>query len=87
MIKKGLLQHQLQKTYEDLKPETVYFGITNGQRTIYMVIDMPSADKMPWSFEPFWLDWEAKITITPVMNQADMEKAGKDCEKILLSRK
>ncbi len=86
-IKNGMLFHQLQKIFDDLKPEAMYFGIMNGQRTMYMVFDIPSADKLPWTFEPFWLDWNADITITPVMDRSDMEKAGKDFEKILANRK
>jgi hypothetical protein len=52
-----------------------------------MVIDVSSADKLPLTTEPFWLDWNADVTMTMVMNQADMEKAGKDFEKILMTRK
>lgn len=86
-IKNGMLFHQMKKIFEDLKPEAVYFGIKGGQRTMFMVIDIPSGDKLPWTTEPFWLDWNADVTMTMVMNQADMEKAGKDFEKILMSRK
>jgi hypothetical protein len=54
---------------------------------MYLVIDLPSADKLPLTFEPFWLDWDAEVFITPVMTMADMEKAGKDFEMILSERK
>jgi len=58
-----------------------------GQRTMYMVVDIASVDKMPWMFEPFWLDWNADVFITPVMTRADIEKAGKDFERLLMDRK
>jgi hypothetical protein len=86
-IKTGRLMPQIQKVIGDLKPEAVYFGLMAGQRTMFMVVDLPSADKMPWTFEPFWLDWNADISITPVFTRAEMEKAGKDFEKILMERK
>jgi len=86
-IKTGKLMPQIQKVVGDLKPEAVYFGVMGGQRTMYMVVDIPSADKLPLTLEPFWLDWNADIYITPVFTRAEMEKAGKDFEKLLMERK
>ena len=86
-IKSGKLFPQIQKILKDLNPEAVYFGVEGGQRNMYLVLDIPSADKLPWTTEPFWLDWNADVHIIPVMIPSDMEKAGKDFEKILMERK
>jgi hypothetical protein len=85
-IMSGKLFPQIKKAVENLKPEALYFGIAKGQRTMYMVVDIPSADKLPWTFEAFWLDWGTDIKLSPIMTLADMEKAGKDFEKILKER-
>jgi hypothetical protein len=86
-IKAGKLFPQIKKVIANLKPEAVYFALMAGQRTMFMVIDLPSADKMPLTFEPFWLDWNADIHISPVFTMAEMERAGKDFEKLLADRK
>ena len=79
---------QVQKILSDLKPEAFYYGPSCGQRAMFMVVDVPSADKIPWTLEPFWLDWNADVEITPVFTRAEMEeKAGKDIEKLLKDRK
>ena len=52
-----------------------------------MMVDIPSADKIPRALEPFWLDWNADVEVTPVFTRAEMEKAGKDFEKLLMDRK
>jgi hypothetical protein len=86
-ITSGELFAQFKKMVSRLKPEALYFGVMGGGRTMYMVIDLPSADKLPFTFEPFWLDWESEVFITPVMTLAELEKAGTDIEKILGERK
>jgi len=86
-IRTGKLMPQLKRIVGDLKPEAVYFGVMGGQRTIFMVLEVPSVDKMPWSFEPFWLDWNGDVFKHQVFGLGDMEKAGKDFEKLLMYRK
>jgi hypothetical protein len=73
----------LKKIFDKLKPEEVYFGIMDGQRNLFLILDIPSENRLPFTLEPFWLDWEADIFITPVMNRADMEKAGMDFDSLL----
>jgi hypothetical protein len=85
-IKNQTLFPGMQKTFDMLKPEAVYFGVMYGQRNVFIIVDVPSADKIPFTVEPFWLDLNADITIIPVLNRADMEKAGKDFEKLSKER-
>jgi len=86
-IKSGTLFKQLMKYVDDVKPEAVYFAPSEGQRTIYFVLDMPSIDKMAQVTEPPWLDWEADVSITPVMTLTDLEKSGQDMDKIVRDRR
>ncbi|MFQ6032598.1 MAG: hypothetical protein ACE5K2_06725 [Candidatus Zixiibacteriota bacterium] len=86
-LKDGSLLKQIENYLNDVKPEAVYFTLANGQRTIYLVLDLESADKMPEIGEPLWLDWKADIHLTPVMNAEDFKKAGASIQKVLEARK
>jgi hypothetical protein len=83
----GTIASKFQRVLGDLKPEAVYFGLMDGQRTVYLVVDVASADRMVPTFEPFWLDWNADVEISPVMTRADLEKGIKDFERVLAGRK
>lgn len=75
------------KTYlESVKPEAVYFTIKEGQRTMILVVNIPSEDKMVATMEPLWLDWGGSVTCTPAMSLADLQKAGSDMEKLAKER-
>ena len=59
----------------DLKPETVYFAIEGGQRTMYFIVNVADASQTPAIAEPLWLTCRADVTFIPVMTQADMARA------------
>ncbi|MBI3696408.1 MAG: hypothetical protein HY238_16415 [Acidobacteria bacterium] len=59
----------------DLKPETVYYCVDKGQRTIYLVLTVQDASQIPSIVEPLWLALKADIEFIPAMNQAEFEKA------------
>jgi hypothetical protein len=86
-IMDGTLPSKMKKYLDDVKPEAVYFTVKDGQRTIFVVVNLPSEDKMVAFHEPLWLDWGAAVTVTPAMSLADLEKAGKDMEKLAKERK
>jgi hypothetical protein len=83
----GSLPSKIKKYVEAVKPEAVYFTVREGQRTMFAVVNIPTEDKMVAFHEPLWLDWEASVTVTPAMSLADLEKAGKDMEKLARERK
>jgi len=58
-----------------VRPEAVYFAVGDGQRTLFLVVNAEDASELPRLVEPFWLAFEADIEVTPVMSQADFEKA------------
>jgi hypothetical protein len=73
-IKDGSLQKAFQETIERIKPEAVYFTLMDGRRTALLVFDMVDQAKMPPIGEPLFMGFDAELSLTPVMNGADLEK-------------
>ena len=59
----------------DIKPEAVYFVPEDGQRTMYLVVNMQDASQLPAIVEPLWLSLKANVICIPAMDQADFAKA------------
>lgn len=85
-LKDGSMMKHLHKYLGEVKPEKVYFGIAHGKRTLFMVIDVPSAEKLPELLEPLWIDFQAEIFITPVMDAHEFEKASLGIERVVKER-
>ena len=75
-IRDGSMMKNMGSILEDAKPEAVYFFIENGKRTCLMIIDMNEQTQLPSAVEPWFLSMGADITMVPVMNGEDFEKAG-----------
>ncbi|MFE7897335.1 hypothetical protein ACFU3E_07325 [Streptomyces sp. NPDC057424] len=73
-IRNGTLGKLLQESLEQIKPEAAYFTSDHGKRTAYMVFDMQDSSQMPVLSEPFFLQLNAEVTYTPVMNAEDVQK-------------
>jgi hypothetical protein len=75
--KAGILGSTIERILADLKPETVYFfADDNGQRTGSIVFDMQDASQIPAIAEPWFLAFNAKVSLRPVMSPQDLAKAG-----------
>jgi hypothetical protein len=83
----GSLPVKIGNYLDIVKPEAVYFTVKEGQRTMIAVVNFPSEDKMVAFNEPLWLDWGGSVTVTPAMSLADLQKTGKDMEKLAKERK
>lgn len=59
----------------NLKPESTYFGIANGKRTIFALINVDSSVDIPRLIEPFWLSMSADVDLIPTMTQQEFGKA------------
>ncbi|AZP19321.1 hypothetical protein EJC51_26565 [Streptomyces aquilus] len=74
LIRSGKLPQLMQETMEHLKPEAAYFTLDHGVRTCYLVFDMQDSSQMPPTGEPFFMDLDAELELTPVMNAEDLQK-------------
>jgi hypothetical protein len=73
-IKDGSLGAVIQRVAERWKPEAMYFTTFDGQRTAYMVFDLPDAADIPLFAEPLFQGLNAKLELAPVMNGDDLQK-------------
>jgi len=78
--KVGKLGTTIQSILADLKPEAVYFTDDNGQRTAFLFLDMQDASQIPAIVEPWFLAFNARIEIHPVMVPEDLSRAGSAIE-------
>ena len=78
--KAGKLGATIQSILADLKPEAVYFTDDNGQRTVFLFIEMQDASQIPAIAEPWFLAFNASVEIHPVMVPDDLAKAGSSIE-------
>lgn len=80
-VRKGTLGSTLERILGELKPEAAYFAEDNGQRTGYIFFDMQDSSQLPAIAEPFFLAFNAQITVRPAMSVQDLAKAGPGIEK------
>jgi hypothetical protein len=80
-IRNGTLGPTIDRILGELKPEAAYFAEDNGQRTGYIIFDMKESSQLPAIAEPWFLSFNAKITVRPAMTPKDLEKAMPAIEK------
>jgi hypothetical protein len=73
-IKDGRLGAVMQRVVERWKPEAMYFTAFDGQRTAFIVLDLPDSSDIPPFAEPFFAELNAAVEIAPVMNGDDLQK-------------
>ena len=77
----GTLGSTIQKILDDLKPEAAYFAEDNGERTGYIFFDMKKSSELPAIAEPWFLAFNARLTVRPAMTPQDLADAGPSFEK------
>ena len=65
---------KLEGLLNQIKPEAVYFAPVEGERGIYMIVNLPSADMIAGVAEPIWTTLNGKLDFTPVMELSDLQK-------------
>ena len=86
-LKDGSLIKQHEEYLNEVKPEAVYYTLANGRRTIYLVVNLESPEKLPEITEPLWQDLSAEVYVAPVMTPEDFEKAVAGIQKTIEARK
>lgn len=80
--KEGTLGVTIESILADLKPEAVYFfADDHGQRSGSIVFEMKDASQIPSVAEPWFLAFNAKVSLRPVMSLQDLAKAGPSISK------
>jgi len=81
-VKDGTLGPTIERLLADLKPEAAYFfADDNGNRSGSVVFDMKDPSQIPAVAEPWFLAFNAKVSIRPVMTSQDLAKAGPSIAK------
>ena len=76
-VKAGTLGSTIERILADLKPEAAYFTADdNGNRSASIVFDMQDSSQIPAIAEPWFLAFNAHVSIRPVMSPEDLAKAG-----------
>ena len=83
-VKAGTLGPTIERILAVLKPEAAYFiADDNGQRSASIVFDLQDTSQIPAVAEPWFLAFEAQVSIQPVMNLQDLAKAGPSFSRIV----
>jgi hypothetical protein len=75
--KAGTLGTTIERILADLKPEAAYFFADDlGQRSGSIVFDMKETSQIPSIAEPWFLAFNAQVSLRPVMTPQDLATAG-----------
>jgi hypothetical protein len=73
----GTLGSTIEGILANLKPEAAYFfADDSGQRSGSIVFDMKDTSEIPAIAEPWFLAFNAQVSLRPVMTPQDLGKAG-----------
>lgn len=82
--KAGTLGSTIEQIVADLKPEAAYFfNDDDGQRSGSIVFDMKDTSEIPAIAEPWFLAFNAKVWLRPIMTPQDLSKGGASISKVV----
>jgi len=74
-VRNGSLGPTIQKILADLKPEAAYFAEDSGTRAGYIFFQIDDSSELPAVAEPWFLAFNAALTVRPAMTVEDLSKA------------
>jgi hypothetical protein len=77
----GSLGNTIKRILDELKPEAAYFTSHDGERAGYIFFDMKDSSQIPAVCEPWFLAFNAKVTIQPAMSPQDLGEAAPGIER------
>ena len=77
----GSLGSTIKRILDEMKPEAAYFAEDNGERTGYIFFDMKDSSELPSIAEPWFLAFNARLTVRPAMNSNDLANASSGIER------
>jgi hypothetical protein len=73
-LKDGTLGETINSTMDRVHPEATYFTTIDGCRACIMVFELHDPSEIPSISEPFFVNLNAKVEFSPVMNAEDLKK-------------
>jgi hypothetical protein len=77
----GSLGSTIKRILDEMKPEAAYFAEDNGERAGYIFFDMKDSSELPAIAEPWFLAFNARLTVRPAMNSNDLANASPGIER------
>ncbi len=82
-IRDGSMMEKMQRIFNEMKPEAAYFTAENGGRTQYIVVNADDAMPLQSISEPWWLLFNAEVSILPAVTLQDMDSLGPALEELV----
>ena len=80
----GTLESTIKKILAELKPEAAYFiASAGGERCGLIVFDMKDSSELPKIAEPWFLAFNARVSVQPTMTPQDLAAAGPGFERAI----